>query len=1027
MRTKSRKIRGVSIAALVTFSLYSTAQITPFQNFQSPEVANLGTFGSIPVGMFTGTPDITIPIFEVTAGEYTLPITASYHLANVRPFPTPGPLGLGWSLDAGGFITRNVRGFPDEKKDSQGHAYGFLGHYSTMASVTTRSDFVNALTNVFNAFMDNTERNEYELMSDEYYFSFCGHAGHFYLDSSGEWEVVSDEDIKVEFSLSTNTVNLNQLEQSGRLSTVGWTNKNQNDRFIIGFTLITPDGCRYVFGGLDATDFSIPYYNRGGCNLVATTWHLSRIITPEGREISFTYKNKNSNGRAIIMCDLRYSPQDIRYGYYDSSNGTLSHGQHNENLGWKGFTGFLLFPTYLEKVTTPNETLRLSYRRDASYADRFLQQNAIKALYWNNQNVVYSRFGPFIPGNQFFMFMDGVNYYGTEIERRQNIAARMDDYRLDSLIIISKRGGSKKVASISFNIVGRRKMSYLHINDSSLVQNYEFKYNPGEICYNYPMAETDSWGYSTGERVIISQDPTYLYIPSSLEALKRETLSEIIYPTGGKSCFEYELNTYSKRASYSTTHLINGSGQAGGLRVSKIVNRKKGGSIDNIRRFFYCENIADSANTLTASSGILAQLPMHTRNIMSTNGNFLAIIKSKDAFSIPVTADVTPTVGYSSVIEQTLGADGSSQGWVRKRYSNFDKDPYGVTHPNTQPIYRLVESDSAQLSPVTSLSYERGRLMCEEYFDAAGNLVRKTSHRYGYTEGTPLPTIHHEESLYPTYGGTGTAYLLAGSMINTHVRRFFETSVEDSIITQAGTYSTKESTTYNSMKQPKSVTTIGSDSKNRIETYTYAHEMASAWGSPYSIMANRHILSPVESVTRTVGSLMKEIEATTYALNTLGIPYVSSRSLFQNSERTIGKEQYKILSTDGYGNPIEIMTDSLISVIAWSYQGQRMIARMDNVPTGTAAQYRSWLMGLSIRDPVASDYETITQLRASLTDSHFHICHYDGWLNLISYTRPDGYTTYYKYDASGKLHEEYFFDAEGTKHVLNRYDYHYAN
>lgn len=1019
------------LSAFIVVPLEVLGQITPFYNFQTPEVASLGTYGNIPVGMFTGTPNIDVPMFEITAGDYKMPISASYHLANVRPFPTPGILGLGWNLNAGGYITRTVRGFPDEKKDIQGHVYGFLGHYGAMTGVTSRNAFVNALNGVFNVFMDNIEFNEYELMSDEYSFGFCGHSGRFYLNASGEWVVVSDEDIKVLFSLSENTVNLNELEQSGRLNTTGWTNKSQNDRFITGFTLVTPDGCKYEFGGLDATEFSIPYYNRANSDLVATTWHLSKITTPEGREINLTYKCKKNDGRVLVMCDLRYSPQRTSYGYYNSGNGTLENGVFFENKGWKGFTGFLLFPSYLEQVTSPNETVTLNYKNDGTLSNRLLQDNnSCQALYWNDQYEVMTRFGSFIPANQFFMFMDGVGYNNNDApsERRQRLAARMSDLMLDSIIIFSSRGSGRKKAQFKYinnTHTSRRKMTELIIRDNSRIhQKYYFKYNSEGMCEYYPMSATDSWGYSTGGRIIVSETPSYTYIPSSQEALTQETLSEITYPTGGKSCFEYELSTYSKRASYSATHLINVCGLAGGLRVSRIVNRKRNGSIDNIRRFFYCENIADS-NTLSASSGVLSQFPMHTKNIVSANSNFRAIVESKNAFSVPVTADETPSVGYSCVIEQSLGADGSSLGWVRRRFSNFDVDPYGISHKDAQPTYRLVESDSAQVSPVTSLSYERGKLMSEEYFDAAGSFVRKTYHRYGYTNGSPLPTMHHEESLYFISGGYSTVYLQAGCMTDTHLRRLFETSIEDSTVTPSGVFSTKKSMTYNAKKLPLSATTTGSDSKDRKETYTYAYEKASDCGSPYSNMAENHILTPMESITKLTGTQIREIDATTYGINNNGVPYASSSSVYQDAGRAIGKEQYRIFATDNYGNPLEIMTDSLVSLLVWAYQGQRLIARMDNVPSGTATVYSQWLSDLSVRNPLPSDYEAITQLRTSMPDTHFHIYHYDGWLNLLSYTAPYGYTTYYKHDTWGRLREEYFYDAEGVKHVLNKHDYHY--
>ena len=551
-----RGIKRALLSATLVIPSLASSQITLFNNFQTPEVASLGTYGNIPVGFFTGTPDITVPMFEISVGDYTMPISASYHLANVRPFPTPGILGLGWNLNVGGHITRTVRGFPDEMEDIQGHAYGFLEHYGEVAGVTSRNAFVNALNGVCNAFKDNIEGNEYELMSDEYSFNFCGHSGRFYLNSSGNWVVVSDEDIKVVFSLSDNTVNLSQLTQSGRLSTIGWTNSGHNNRFITGFTLITPDGCKYDFGGLDATEFSTSYYNRANSYLVATTWHLSKITTPKGREINFIYKCKDDHGRALIMCDLRYSPHSLTYGYYDSSNGNLSYGNHYVMIGQRGFTGFLLFPSYLKQITTPNETVQLSYRPDPTYANRLLQDNySCPALYWDNHVETHNRFGSYFSSDQFFMFMDGVDYGETNIERRINIAGRMTDLILDSVSVSSTRGGGRKKAAFIYSNVNRRKMTRLTIRDNSqILQQYAFNYNPGDMYYYYPMAATDSWGYSTGGHVTLSETPTFNYIPSSLVALKRETLSEITYPTGGKSCVEYELNTYSKRASYSASH-----------------------------------------------------------------------------------------------------------------------------------------------------------------------------------------------------------------------------------------------------------------------------------------------------------------------------------------------------------------------------------------------------------------------------------------------------------------------------------------
>ena len=45
----------------------------------SPNAAELGKYGKIPVSYFNGLPNITIPLTELKAKNYTLPIYLTYH------------------------------------------------------------------------------------------------------------------------------------------------------------------------------------------------------------------------------------------------------------------------------------------------------------------------------------------------------------------------------------------------------------------------------------------------------------------------------------------------------------------------------------------------------------------------------------------------------------------------------------------------------------------------------------------------------------------------------------------------------------------------------------------------------------------------------------------------------------------------------------------------------------------------------------------------------------------------------------
>lgn len=108
---------------IVCTSLCAYAQIpTMPRSMLSPNAASLGEYGEVPVSPFTGIPQIEIPLYEIKVGDYTLPISMSYHAGGVRPDQHPGWTGLGWTLNAGGCISRVVNDMPDETNIPYDHS-----------------------------------------------------------------------------------------------------------------------------------------------------------------------------------------------------------------------------------------------------------------------------------------------------------------------------------------------------------------------------------------------------------------------------------------------------------------------------------------------------------------------------------------------------------------------------------------------------------------------------------------------------------------------------------------------------------------------------------------------------------------------------------------------------------------------------------------------------------------------------------------------------------------------------------------
>mgnify|MGYP007006579934 FL=1 len=113
----SKKTLLFSIVLLVSTNIFGQTQL----NLQSyipaaPNAAELGKYGSIPVGNVTGVPDISFPLYEIKSGTLSLPIILSYHAGGVQVNQKPPETGLGWSVNAGGQITRTVYGAKDDSQ-----------------------------------------------------------------------------------------------------------------------------------------------------------------------------------------------------------------------------------------------------------------------------------------------------------------------------------------------------------------------------------------------------------------------------------------------------------------------------------------------------------------------------------------------------------------------------------------------------------------------------------------------------------------------------------------------------------------------------------------------------------------------------------------------------------------------------------------------------------------------------------------------------------------------------------------------
>ena len=177
----------------------------------SPEVSALMQYVDFPVSRFTGQPDITLPLYTLREGSLELPITISYHGGGVKVDLQPGVVGYGWSLNAGGCISRSVRGLPDEMNEGNS-TYGIHGIFALKkperaAERQLRDTFLDrAFANIYDPapldpcasdhilpYLNCSKFNEgrQDMASDIFRFSFLGKTGTFAYNPNDEKPIVS--------------------------------------------------------------------------------------------------------------------------------------------------------------------------------------------------------------------------------------------------------------------------------------------------------------------------------------------------------------------------------------------------------------------------------------------------------------------------------------------------------------------------------------------------------------------------------------------------------------------------------------------------------------------------------------------------------------------------------------------------------------------------------------------------------------------------------------------------------------------
>ena len=449
----------------------------------APNAAELGKYGTYPVGTLTGIPEISFPLYEIKSGSLSLPITLSYHASGVQVNQKATDVGLGWSVIAGGQISRTVYSGKDEGQ------YGYF-NYNPPSSETLLNTFNYTTLANYNI----VGNIGYDLQPDLFVYNIGGKSGKFFCNKNKNFVTIPFDPIKIQ-KTGTTTVT---------------------------FQITDDNGTIYNFNKFSSTlsDFGIQ-------RSIPSTWYLTSIISADQTDtISFEYDTVLTNEYVNMethSIGKRYnSPNDGLPQFLSNGTTTQSEITYTEllvkKITFKG--GYLLFNRNTPRKDNLGNNLIYSLDEILVYTTN---GQLIKKIQLNH-DYYYSPNGMVGEGAKNRLKLTGFTESGSDITHKKEYKFDYDNTTLPwfgsyNMDYWGFYNGASNPRLIPTTTVYARDINNL-------------TYVSGKSINNRFMNLLESWTIGGANR-----EPSETHMKAGI-------LTKITYPTGGYSQFEFEPHRY---------------------------------------------------------------------------------------------------------------------------------------------------------------------------------------------------------------------------------------------------------------------------------------------------------------------------------------------------------------------------------------------------------------------------------------------------------------------------------------------------
>lgn len=1009
----------------------------------TPEAATMTRYGTYPVSYYTGTTDVTIPIYTIKNQDIEIPITLDYDASGFRPNQNDGLTGQNWRLMYGGLITRQVRGVPDDKQISIGGRV-YDGYLYLVRSIQTNSkEYLLNVTNYYNP---------------DYFPKFMLNNKTCFSHSPDLFTVLLPNRTSFQFMIDNN----GQIQIIGgracKVNITGVPLQGHDSRITSSEIVVTDEnGYIYKFGGaISNLEISYPaeyydatnsYIQMGINNGVINAWYLKTIQTPNNRTVAtYSYMNTAITDENILI-DAPYIQKSISLYQNISSDGTVK----NENLH---FTKMVIPTT----ITTDGYKVSFSYEKTNTF------------LYGNEGSTI-TRIINGTSSNYNNRFTSS-NYLLKKIE--------ISDYRdtinaqFDYKTVLSTSGGVSDTQS------GRQFLKSVKVGIKEFLCEYydqnlphpstkqldmQMYYNGNSNCTNLlPLNPYLDWN------TIFNQD--FSHRNTNPACANVGMIYSITYPTGGSSIFEFESHQYGKKIRRKIDggigeEILNSNGYLGGVRI-KSISKSNGEKIEYIYE-----------NDNGASSGIFHDDGAYIVFYETPNSTNSWYQISMNSLNLQYTVGES-YIGYSSVIEKHIGIPQQRQ--QKKKMTFTSRLTNGDTFILNNNSYVITMGDignsnifKAEMNQflVPSSKYMERGLLTGEYVYNGTNLCKSIEYYYGYNLSLNERYIVGTDVVFSTNNrGAANAYATYLSPYN-QMTEVTGTLLNNEWVYESHSYDRK-GLSYNT---PHNLITSEcmSLSNGDCKTIEYLHPLDYGIMNSYSgaqaqgiyELQQKNIVSPIIEqfeyvenggyrMTSNSGcaslalvrstivdyrhdqncSLPKPKYVYETRLTTPICVYNYAKSYIRNGSFVYNNNMFSTTKTFVLYNPSGRLLQfndnitGLTTSYIWAYCNQRLLATVvggeytsfSNNWGGGQGQMIMYYRG-GDRYPTDEHISRTNTLRNSTMQVTTY--QHSPLFGVTSITDITGVTTYYEYYPSGELKYEYRYNSNGERNILNAYKYNY--